>query len=390
MKKKIGIAIAIVLFITLVISATVCLGNPRIRLLLSVMHFSEKTLKDPSYILYDVDIMEVFRDYSNGDTQIDGRLNLSKVKNLNMSMYSNVSINRSFEQKKMAANSQIEVLFQEIGDMELYAQDSTFYIVVPMLDDLSYAFQTDVNLFMKMPSLTSDLNREWFKENRKNIIDLMNQIGLEESKNQIVDSDGTISEEFVVTIQRGDGHFIWELLGMEDPDYDVVVSMYLTPQNHLRRMIIDLKDELPGAVLTLDGENVGTGIFTYELPDNERVILTMTRSNEHANWIDLECIYKVNAGEDYVLTAAMTWEKKEEGFDVRLRNGLVKNGSDVWARGSFKGTVLPIHITEDVFKNVNVDLTSLERIDWRELRDNTDAFVDDILDKIKEHTGLRL
>ena len=54
----------------------------------------------------------------------------------------------------------------------------------------------------------------------------------------------------------GSGQFIWKLLGMEAPDYDVTVSVYLTKGNCLRRMTVDLSHVLEGAVFMVDGKEV--------------------------------------------------------------------------------------------------------------------------------------
>jgi hypothetical protein len=68
----------------------------------------------------------------------------------------------------------------------------------------------------------------------------------------------------------------------------------------------------------------------------------------------------------------------------------VKYGTEMWASGSFKGTITPQEQTTDVFGQAAVDLDSLDPIDWKALRDNADGFVDDILAQIEEKTGLSL
>jgi hypothetical protein len=389
-KKKIIIAVAVFLVVALVAGGVALSKNPRTRLLFAVLHFSEQTLQDADYIMYGVDAMEICRDYLDGDIAVDGRLTLSKLKNLSMSMYSNVSLTRSFEQKKMFADCEVETLLNSVGDMELYAKDQTFYIVVPMLDDMAFAFPTDLDLFMKMPDLTSDVDRSWFRENYGNIVELVRQMKIEKAGDTIVDSDGTVSVGYRVTVPQGTGSFIWELLGMEQPDYDVAATVYLTQQNHLRRIVVDMEKTFPGAVMTLEGENARTAILTYELPGDERIVVTAVRNSEHTNWMDIECVYDTNTDTDYVFTAALTWERTASGYDIWLRDMLVKYGTDIWARGSFKGTITPQEQTPDVFGQAAVDLDSLDPIDWKALRDNADGFVDDILTQIEEKTGLSL
>lgn len=45
--------------------------NPRARMLLSVIYFMQDTLKDPAYIAYHIDIMELCQDYFNGDISFE-------------------------------------------------------------------------------------------------------------------------------------------------------------------------------------------------------------------------------------------------------------------------------------------------------------------------------
>ena len=71
-KTKIRISILLVLVAILIICISVVMRNPRVKLLYSVINFSESTLKNEEYLLYGVDIMEVFSDYANSDTQITG------------------------------------------------------------------------------------------------------------------------------------------------------------------------------------------------------------------------------------------------------------------------------------------------------------------------------
>ena len=48
--------------------------QPSSRLLLSSIYFMEVTLKNPGYLLHDIDIMEMCRDYGNGDTELTGKV----------------------------------------------------------------------------------------------------------------------------------------------------------------------------------------------------------------------------------------------------------------------------------------------------------------------------
>ncbi len=67
--------------------------------------------------------------------------------------------------------------------------------------------------------------RNGFTTTFSNIIELTRQIQIEETGKTRTDSDDVKSHEYLVTIPEGSGGFIWELLGMDTPDYDIRVSV---------------------------------------------------------------------------------------------------------------------------------------------------------------------
>lgn len=381
-KKKIILTIALGILLVLFVLMSFASKNPRVRLFLSTIQFAEYTLKDPSYLLYDIDIMELFHDYSNADTAITGKAGFSKMKKITSSVYLNVDAKRSFTEKRMTSHSTIDILWLEAGDLDFYAENDTVYFVVPLLGDFGYAFPTGVDLFMKMPDFTSDINQKWFHENMANIIEFMNDIGLEQTGNTLPNLDGSVSDEFVITIPEGCGHFIWELLGMEIPNYDVVVSMYLTPNNQMRQMKIDLSDVMEGAVFIIDGEKSDTLRFTYELPENERVEMTMIRNPAHTNYMDTTSIYYTNVGTTYTMNSIMTWEKIENGFMIYIKDMNISCDGERLAQGFFKGDVTKLTQKPNVFENKEAYLYSLEKLDWRKVRDDTETFVNNIMDEM--------
>lgn len=382
-KTKIRISILLVLVAILIIGISVVMRNPRVKLLYSVINFSESTLKNEGYLLYGVDIMEVFSDYANSDTQITGVMGFPEIKGMNATISVDMDAERSFSQKKFASESSLNLLWAEAGQLNLYAQDKTWYISAPILGaDIGYAFPTDVDWFPKMPELTSDIDRTWFRENYSNIVKLMSQIEIEKTDKTIENDDGTESTGYSVTIHKGDGHFIWELLGTDDPDYDVNVIMYLTNHNKFRRMEVDLSDILEGATLTLDGENASTCIFTYELPDNESMDFTMTRNRETENWIDMTSNYYGDNGKIYQMTAGLNWEKIKNGFKMNLKNIKITCDDELLARAYFLGKVVKEEATDDLFKDKTDYLNSLEVIQWKTVRDDTESFIQDVLDKL--------
>lgn len=381
-KRKIIGGIALCLILLLTIAGSQIMKNPRVRLLLSVVHFTESTLKDSGYLLKDIDIMELFHNYANADTSITAHASLSHMEKLDSSVYMDINANRSFFQKRLGSHATLKLLWLEVGDIDFYAENDTVYFVVPLLGDFGYAFPTGIDLFMKMPDLTSDIDQKWFHDNAGNIVTLMQEIGIEETGHIIVDEDGTSSEEFVITIPEGSGAFIWELLGMDKPDYDVIVSMYLTSQNHMRQMSIDLSDVLEGASLVVDGQSVGSMLFSYELPEKEKIELTMVRNPNFQHRIDTTMTYYTNISEVYRMSSYLTWAEEDKGFSFQLKDLRISRDETMLASGYLKGSIVPLTEACDVFEGKDSYLYSLESLDWREVRNDTEGFINEIINKM--------
>ena len=271
--RRCGIFFACLLFLFLC-SFVYISKNPRARMLLSVIYFMQDTLKDPAYIAYHIDIMELCQDYFNGDISFEGKAYLNDIKNFKYSSSMDISGESSFAQKKLSIISDMDVLTLNVGEMDFYMNPNTVYFMVPMLDNLSYAMTTSNTYFKKAPELTHDIDQEWFHDNFSNIIELTRQIQIEETGKTRTDSDDVKSHEYLVTIPEGSGGFIWELLGMDTPDYDIRVSLYLTDLCRMSRMEVDLSDITEGASMIIDGTDVGTCILSYEMPNGERLTLT--------------------------------------------------------------------------------------------------------------------
>lgn len=358
--------------------------NVRMRLLCNVLHFVTNTLESPSYLLYDVDIMELCRDYGNGDILINGRMGFDGLEQVSSSIYFDVEGSRSFSQKRMESTMDMSLLWIELGELNLYAEDETVYLTAPLLgEEIGYAFPTGQNLFLKMPELSHDLDKEWFQDHTMDIIDFMaNDISIVETGEILVDEDGTKSDELVITVPQGTGDFIWELLGMEAPDYDVVTTLYLTSDNHLRRVSVDLSDVLPGASMMIDGEDIGTSYFLYKLPDDEQVTLKMVRNPNYTHWIDSEAIYSANNGSKYSMTTHITWQEEADGtITLKARDIAIMQDGKQKANGYFSGSIEKASDMEALFVDEEDRLYALEELDWKAVRDDAESFIDDVLSK---------
>lgn len=383
-KRKIIILIICLLALVLLVGGFALRGtkNPRIRMLLSILHFTESTLENPAYLLYDIDIMELCRDYLNADTQITGTAGFDHMEKVKSSIYMDIDAIRSFSQKRAVAHMDMDFVVVNAGRMNLYGENDTVYLDAPLLgENVGYAFPTGMNLFPKAPDLTSDLDKTWFRQNAKNILELMQNISMEETGEVIRDEDGMVSQEFVVTIPKGQGEFVWELLGIEAPDYDVVSSIYLTKDNQLRRIVMDLSQKVKGASVVLDGTDMGTCYFYYNLPEDERLEVTMVRNPKYKNWIDCEMLYITNKDEQLKAVSNITWNQGEKGFSLKVNDLNMSNGDKELARGFFKGQVIPLEEEPEVFEGREDYLYHLQVLDWRKIREDSESFINEVLAK---------
>ena len=297
-----------------------------------------------------------------------------------------ISGERSFTQKKLSIISDMDVLTLNVGEMDFYMNPNTVYFMVPMLDNLSYAMITSNTYFKKAPELTHDIDQEWFHDNFSNIIELTRQIQIEETGKTRTDSDDVKSHEYLVTIPEGSGGFIWELLGMDTPDYDIRVSLYLTDLCRMSRMEVDLSDITEGASMIIDGTAAGTCILSYEMPNGERLTLTYVRnpSVTHVNFIYMDCLYETNQGDNFTASGYITTQPDDNGCEINVKNLSVMQGDELLGTFSFIGTITKEKNLPDVFRGAGLDSPDMEHIDWQTVRDDTEGFIQDVINEAKK------
>lgn len=386
-KKRIGKIILGVCF-GFILSA--CIGayaflsvNTRGRLFMSSLHILTHTLSDKSYLLYDIDIMELCREYLNSDISVTGNVGVNSTSKTKSSVYLDATVKRSFEQKKMANANTLSLLAFEVGELNTFAKDETVYIEVPFLSkDFGYAFPTGLNLFAKAPDLTHDLDAIWFKENLVNLGELASKVGVEELGAKIFDGDKKPSDGFRVTIPKGAADFIWELLGMAEPDYDVVVDMYLTSRSYIRRIEMDLSEAVEGLSVVIDGTSIGTANVYWELPDDEHFELCMVRSGEYNDYFDIKGAYYTNIDKVYEFSANLMFSRVSDGFDVKVHDIKAWEGKTELIDAYFVGTVRKDCFATDLFEGGQERLDSYEVLDWKAVRNDAEGFVNDIMEKI--------
>ena len=331
--RRCGIFFACLLFLFLC-SFVYISKNPRARMLLSVIYFMQDTLKDPAYIAYHIDIMELCQDYFNGDISFEGKAYLNDIKNFKYSSSMDISGERSFAQKKLSIISDMDVLTLNVGEMDFYMNPNTVYFMVPMLDNLSYAMTTSNTYFKKAPELTHDIDQEWFHDNFSNIIELTRQIQIEETG----------------------------------------------------KMEVDLSDITEGASMIIDGTDAGTCILSYEMPNGERLTLTYVRnpSVTHVNFIYMDCLYETNQGDNFTASGYITTQPDDNGCEINVKNLSVMQGDDLLGTFSFIGTITKEKNLPDVFRGADLDSPDMEHIDWQTVRDDTEDFIQDVIDEAKK------
>ncbi len=386
-KKRFFSFLIILIFIFLLLFAAIQ-ENPRLKILISTIRFSKETLNNPSYIAYQVDLMELCRDYMNGDTVLQGNALINDVKKVSNTMNMEISGERSFSQKKAAYQADLSVLILHMGEFDFYAQDKDLYMIVPMLDNLSYAFDTGINLFWKAPELTSDLNAAWFQENWDNIVTFTKQIEVVPN-GQVISDPHCTSTGYRITIPEGCGMFIWEFLGMEAPTHPVVFDLYLTPACQVRRIEVDLTETLKDssfetALLTIDGTDCSTAILTVTLPDNEKATVTTVRNGDiiSVNTVQTDTVYEAFNGDQYTATSSISWKSDEKKVDFQIHDLTIRRNEELLASVYFDGTIEKSVLTQDVFRDAPEDLYSIDKILWRDLRGDVEGFFDSVTKEI--------
>ncbi len=383
-KGKIKYALLLLLLLALLIFKAAYDSNPGVRLLISVITFSENTLKSPEYLAYNIDLMDLFQNYMNADTSYEGKAYIKEVQGFNYSVSGTIAGQRSMSKRQMSCESDLTVLVAKLGAINLYAKDETVYLTAPMLgDDVAYGFDTGCDLFKKAPQLTNDIDRQWFRDNASNIYNFINSIEIKRTNSIYTDEDGTEARRYDIHIPAGQGDFIWQLLGMDTPDYDIDCSIYLDKYSQTRKIVFDLSHSLDGATLTIYGDHLSTMEMYIPLPDRERAIINIKRDGtiKYTNCFNCTDTYYANNGKTYTCTSTMVLNFQDHGLDGELNNIVVKRGNMVIGEGYMNGKVTLDTSNKKVFRNASVDLSTVETMDWKALRDDTAGFIDDVLAK---------
>lgn len=388
-KKKLGIIIVVVAVLTIFIKAELEF-NPSVRVLASVIDFSESTLNSPDYLAYNIDLKDLFRNYTNADIKYTGTAYIKRLKGFPYSINGSIAGQRSATQKKFSCKSKLDVLVLDVGELDVYAQDETVYLVAPLLGDISYGFDTGNNLFLEAPNLNNDLNQEWFHNNKRNIFNFVRSIEITKTDEVYVDEDGTESNEFKIVIPQGQGDFIWELLGTDAPDHDINCSLYLDKHNHTRKITFDLSYKTKGAYISVFGKNCGTIEMYAPLPDDETVVATIKRNGQtdYTNSFTNNITYTTNKDVVYSMDFNTLMNFVDDGIKIEANDFTVSEGSTVLAEGYMKGRVSTVDDMKDVFQTAGFDKSKVTVIDWATIKNDTASFIDDVISQARKNVQI--
>lgn len=359
--------------------------NPRAKFLAGITRFAMGTLNDNDYIAYDLDVMELCRDYVNGDIEFSGDVIAGDIKGFGYTSSANIRGVRSFQMKQMSVSADAKVLFVDVGEVDVFAKDKTMYMIVPSFDNLAYSLTTDADLFYKAPMLNGNLDLAWFEENIGNFIDFANDIDIEESGQILQDDDGTVSTEYLITIPKGKGEFIWELLGMDVPTEDINLSMYITRTCKIRRISLDISSVVPNSNLTVDGTSMGNVIFEEMLPDNEKVTVFLSKRGDYrySNYIDVGIVYNSRDGKLYKGDGVIAYDKGNNGYDLQVKRLKFYEDDALIGQIYFNGNVHPTKCESEPVSAATVPLDSIKNYSWEELRNNFESFINDVTEDVK-------
>ena len=389
MKKKIGI-ILIIFFAFLIFIKAELDYNPSVRILASIVNFSESTLKSSDYIAYGIDLKDLFRNYTNSDVRYSGSTSIKKIEGFPYSLRGSIRGERSSSQKKFSCMVDLDVLALEAGELDVFADNDTIYLVAPMLGGISYGFDTNNDLFAEAPNLTKNINSKLFHENKRNIFNLVRNIKIESTGEIYEDEDGTKATEFAITIPKGEGGFIWDLLGTKAPNHDINCSIFLDKHNRARKLVFDLSYKTDGAYVALYGKNLNTIEIYRPLPDDEYTVTTVKRNGEtlYTNSFTSNISYYTANGDILTIDNGILLNYTDYGIKLELTNIVLAKNDEPLLEGYVNGKITPVNVMNDVFEDAHVDLSNVKVIDWNTIKNDTASFIDDVINQARDNVDL--
>lgn len=383
-RRKIVI-LAVILAVFVILAAGVYFSlrrDIRFRMFRAMEHFSTESVNSPEYLLYDLDVTGLCRNYLNGDISVDGTIGLSRTEQLNIPLSVDIQGTRSVTQGRMHLEAGIRMLRYEAVSLDVYGENDMLYVDAPFLPSKGFDLSTGVDFFTKAPETGRvSPDKEWFAQHRKQIRELIRKIAIEETGNTL--EEERVSTEYRITIPEGSGDFLWELIGADPPKKDIIFTIYLTPDDRIRRLTLDLSPLMDGGTLMIDGIHADTAFFTRDLPEGKRLLLQVSRSRVTSHRLDFLVSYENGEKDSYEVSAGVEWttDNSQESMDIRVRQLKIKRNGSFLGGGSFRGTLQTEDVLEDVFEGQEKRLRSLQKMNLLQIQDEALQYIDTVLDR---------
>lgn len=339
-QRKIWTAVGIFLAV-LVIAGIVCTVNllkkPEIRLLLAEKNFIENTSQDPAFLFYGLDPQELVKSYVNGDTQYEGQIRVSGMKDLNITVAFNYDARRSVSQHKADAHVDLEVLRFSLGSTDAYLDGQMLYLMAPKVFTEPFAIDTGLTLFQTFPEPEELVNTDWMKAHKKELKQIAKELTVTDTGEYTRGANGEKeTERFRLDISAKAVEETADLLGLALLDEAKPMTIYLdlSQDNTIRRMDMEVPQELlPGATttLTLQGDKLQTLEWKQE-SDRANMTLVLERQEDASREITLQgsITWKQGmlAGKQHAFRGNAEWKEKSKGFHIALDHVVIEQDGE--------------------------------------------------------------
>lgn len=339
-QRKIWITVGIVLAV-LVLAGTICIVNllkkPEIRCLLAGKNFLEETSQDSAFLLYGLDPQELVKSYVNGDTQYQGQLRVSGMKDLNITLALNYDAKRSVSQHRADAKVELEILRFSLGNLDAYLDGQMLYLMAPKFLEEPFAIDTGLNLFQTFPEPAELVNADWMKAHKKELKQIAQDLTVTDTGEYTRGANGEKeTERFRLDVSAKAVEETADLLGLTLLEEAKPMTLYLdlSKDNTIRGVNMEVPRELlPGAAttLTLQGDKLQT-LECKQESDRANLTLALERQTDEDREFALQgsITWKqgMSAGKQHTFRGNVEWKEKSKGFHIALEDVVIEQDGE--------------------------------------------------------------
>lgn len=339
-QRKIWITTGIVLAVLVLAGAVFTvnlLKKPEIRLLLAGKNFLEETSQDSAFLLYSLDPQELVKSYVNGDTQYQGQIRISGMKDLNLTVALNYDARRSVSQHRADASVELEVLRFSLGNMDAYLDGQMLYLMAPKFFEEPFAIDTGLTLFQTFPEPAELVNADWMKAHKRELKQIAQELTVTNTGEYTRGANGEKeTERFRLDVSSKAVEETADLLGLTLLDEAKPMTLYLdlSKDNTIRRMDMEVPQELlTGAIttLTLKGNKLQT-LECKQESDRANMTLVLERQEDASREIALQgsVTWKQGmlAGKQHTFQGNVEWKEKNKGFHIALDKVVIEQDGE--------------------------------------------------------------